>query len=144
MRFFPPWSCCHPPRLQQFQKTYAFLARMESIIFQSSPSDICICFCVHRSVLLQDAWHGIPNMGSFTKPKLMGFPLTNSLLFEIEVPSMQSALPTHRFNSCSLFVPARRTTAGLRSNRRGRCKAACHRAPPAPDKDFRPVQRASR
>ena len=81
MRFFSPGLAATPPGLQQFQKTYAFLARMESIIFQSSPSDICICFCMRRSVLLQDAWHGIPNMGSFTKPKLMGFPLTNSLLF---------------------------------------------------------------
>ncbi len=41
--------------LLYFEGTYAILARMKSIIFQSSPSGICICFYMHLAALQR--WH---------------------------------------------------------------------------------------
>ena len=48
------------------------------------------------------------------------------------------------FKPGSLFVLARKTATDPRSNRRGKCRAACRKAPRAPGIDFRSARRASR
>jgi hypothetical protein len=58
----------HPPiittqDLQYFEGTYAIHARMESIIFKWSLSNICISFCLNRVALEMPADCRIPKLG---------------------------------------------------------------------------------